>query len=47
MDIDHIFDLIDEKEDELYDLKQVGEWDAARAVQQDLSELYYSLERTA
>ena len=44
MDIDHIFDLIDEKEDELYDLKQACEWDAVRTIEQDLADLYYSLE---
>ena len=44
---EYLMDKIDEKEDLLYDLKQAGEWDAARAVQQDLADLYHSLEMAA
>ena len=44
---DAILDRITEKEDLLYDLKQAGEWDAARAVQQDLADLYHALEMAA
>ena len=44
---EYLMDRIDEKEDMLYDLKQAGEWDAARAVQQDLADLYHALEMAA
>jgi len=44
---DYLMDKIDELEDMLYDLKQAGEYSAALAVQQDLADLYHSLERAA
>ena len=47
MEKDLILDRIDELEDFYRDLRNAGEWDAARAVQQDLADLYHSLEMAA
>ena len=45
--VDAILDRIEEVEENYHDLRDAGEYSAALSIQQDLADLYHSLEMAA